>query len=62
MINLKKFPDLKELDELNYDDLDLQIQFIMKVHDEYKKLGILSEENNELNGQLYKIVQKICLW
>ena len=61
LINLKKFPDLKELDELNYDDLDLQIQFIMKVHDEYKKLGILSEENNEFNGQLYKIVQNICL-
>ena len=61
MINLKKFPDLKELDELNYDDLDLQIQFIMKVHDEYKKLGILSEENNELNRQLYKIEQKIFL-
>ena len=61
-MNLNKLPELNEIDEFNYDDLDLQIRFIMKVQAEYKKLGILSEETNELNEQLYKIVKKICLW
>ena len=62
LMNLNKLPEFKELDEFNYEDLDLQIQFIMKVHAEYKNLDILSEETNELNEQLYKIVKKIFLW
>ena len=62
LMNLNKLPEFKELDEFNYEDLDLQIQFIMKVHAEYKNLDILSEETNELNEQLYKILEKIFSW
>ncbi len=59
LYNLNKTSLSERLREANYTELEDQIEFLTKIHEEYKRLGVLNEEVKKPNEQLLFILKKI---